>query len=81
MTMNKNFRSGYSWSLVEHVRASDQSLPHIQFASYAILNKIPAAAIAAEFGVSRATVYNWFKGVHSPRPGHIQQMLERMGRV
>lgn len=69
-------RRGYSAALARIVKEADQSRPEVQFARYCIENEVSAVRVAQAFGVTRATVYFWFKGVYKPRERHIAAMID-----
>jgi transposase len=59
---------GYSQNLVRaNKQASARSLG-VALGRVCIRRGISVIQIAEHFGVSRMTVYNWFKGVNNPRP-------------
>jgi DNA-binding XRE family transcriptional regulator len=74
-------RRGYSSSLARIVWKADQTLPEVKFARYCIENDISAIKVAQAFGVSRATVYFWFKGVYKPRERHMAAMIDVLKEV
>lgn len=53
---------GYSREVEQSVRGADQTLLGVQLGAAALDRDIPVAELARYFGVSRATIYNWFKG-------------------
>jgi len=69
-------RRGYSSALARLVWEADQQDPVVKFARYCIERDISATTVAAAFGVSRATVYFWFKGSYRPRERHVAAMLD-----
>ena len=69
---------GYSFSLVKIVEAQDASSPVVRFAKHCIAKGVPASQVAQEFGVTRAMVYYWFKGVHKPSEKHVAAMLSKL---
>ena len=74
MTMN-DYR-GYSHAMVEEVRAADPTHYGVQLGLHCIENKIPAHLMAKRIGVSRLTIYHWFKGKFKPRNEHIEKIKE-----
>ena len=76
MTTKSDARKGYSSALVRIVNQADPNLVVTKFAKYCIAKDIPATEIAENFGVSRATVYFWFKGTYAPRERHVAKMLQ-----
>jgi len=82
MTMTKvkkpDARVGYSPEIVALAKAMNPHTPVYKFAMYCIDNNIPVSNIARVFGVTRATVYNWFDGTFYPRGRHLQRMLKEL---
>jgi DNA invertase Pin-like site-specific DNA recombinase len=74
-------RRGYSHGIAKMVAKLDQSSTLAQFASYCIKHDIPVEEVAKAFKVSRATVYNWFKGAYSPRERHIAKMQSFLSKT
>lgn len=59
---------GYSQNLVRaNKQASARSLG-VALGRVCIRRGVSVTQIAEHFGVSRMTIYNWFKGVYDPRP-------------
>ena len=75
--MSKQGR-GYSQSVVAAVEAAVPALLVTQFAKLCSARRVSAIEVAQSFGVSRATVYNWFTGVFAPKPQHIEKMREAL---
>lgn len=68
--------AGYSMRVVMALQNADSELPEIQFGRFCVRNNIPVDRIAAELGVSRMTVYNWFlRGVRA-KAGAVERMQE-----
>lgn len=65
---------GYSQNLVRaNKQASARSLG-VALGRVCIRRGVSVTQIAEHFGVSRMTIYNWFKGVYDPRPDLIAQV-------
>ena len=61
---------GYSQSLVlANKNASAKSLG-VALGRVCIRTGISVSSVAENFGVSRMTIYNWFKGVSVPYPSY-----------
>jgi predicted transcriptional regulator len=58
--------AGYSLHLVRRVKAADKALLGVQLGRFCINNDIPVSDVAKRFGVTRASVYNWFAGMCNP---------------
>lgn len=67
---------GYSQSLVKvNKKASAKSLG-VALGRVCIARNISVQSAADEFGVSRMTIYNWFKG-HSEPSGVLAEQIQR----
>lgn len=72
---------GYSQSLVQANKAASARLLGVALGRHCIKQDISVTDIADKFGVSRATVYNWFKGERVPRPAvavQIQRYIKKL---
>jgi len=70
---------GYSFRLVEAIRAADPKHIGVRLGKYSIANDIPVTEIAEYFSVSRMTVYQWFTGASAPhkdKAEKIKQLLK-----
>ena len=62
---------GYSTGFIDDVNAADNTMVGVQLALACIMSNVPVMKIAKHFGVSRTTVYAWFKGESNvPRRHH-----------
>ena len=57
---------GYSYKLVQAIRAADPKLVGVRLGLTCIESNIPVSEIAEAFNVSRMTVYSWFTGASKP---------------
>lgn len=62
--------NGYSSRFARRVNSADTGKLGVQLGNLCIDRDIPAADVAEHFGVTRATVYNWFKGETNVPPSH-----------
>jgi DNA invertase Pin-like site-specific DNA recombinase len=74
-------RRGYTHAMAQLVASMDQTSTVAQFASYCISHEVPVEEVAKAFKVTRATVYNWFKGVYSPRERQLAKMQSILSRA
>lgn len=58
---------GYSLRLIQLNREADDSNLGVRLGRTCIKHGVSVKEVAAKFGVSRQTVYNWFCGVHTPQ--------------
>ena len=74
---------GYSQSLVQaNKQASSKSLG-VALGRLCIKQGVSVNDVSGYFGVSRMTIYNWFKGVCTPHPlmhGHIQSYIKILSK-
>lgn len=59
---------GYSQNLVAANKQADSKSLGVALGRVCVARGIPVSVVAEAFGVSRMTVYNWFKGVTHPHP-------------
>jgi len=59
---------GYSLRLVEQNRKADGRELGVRLGRVCIEHNVPVAVVAQRFGVTRQTVYNWFRGSSTPNP-------------
>ena len=67
---------GYSRSLVYANKTASIKSLGVALGRVCIRANIGVSSIAEEFGVSRMTVYNWFKGERVPHANHHSQIRE-----
>lgn len=58
---------GYSIRIAEGIKEADVNLLGVQLGRACLARDIPVATVAAELGVTRQTVYQWFLGLSEPR--------------
>jgi transcriptional regulator with XRE-family HTH domain len=57
---------GYSLRLRDTNKRASSKLLGVRLGRVCIKEDVPAAVVAQRLGVSRQTVYNWFRGVSNP---------------
>jgi len=62
---------GYDSLFIRKVEEADQKPVVLQLADVCIEKNIPVTEVAALFGVTRATVYNWMTGLTTPNPRYL----------
>jgi hypothetical protein len=66
---------GYDTLFVQRVKTATFTTPRLKAFTRACLRKHPPITqLAAWFGVSRGTVYNWMTGRTVPHPRHLAEM-------
>jgi transcriptional regulator with XRE-family HTH domain len=66
---------GYSQGLVLANKKASVKLPGVALGRACIKSGISVNVVAEYFGVSRMTIYNWFKGDSSPLPSILPKVL------
>ena len=59
---------GYSLRLRDMNRKAPSTMLGVRLGRACIKHGIPATTVADRMGVSRQTVYNWFRGTSTPGP-------------
>ena len=59
---------GYSLRLRDLNRRASVKMLGVRLGRACIKHDVPASIVADRMGVSRQTVYNWFRGVANPGP-------------
>lgn len=73
---------GYSLRLRDLNRKAPGRLLGVKLGRACIKHDVPATVVAERMGVSRQTVYNWFRGASSPGPTLtrvVEQFIESLG--
>ncbi len=68
--------NGYSSRFVKIVNSADTNKLGVQLGNLCIEHDIPAQDVAEHFGVTRATIYNWFKGLTKVPPAYQDKVAE-----
>ena len=74
MTITK-MAIGYSQQLISDNKAADKRKIGVLLGRVCIKHKVSVADVAAYFGVSRQTVYNWFRGTEVRY--HYRELMSR----
>ena len=72
---------GYSISMAEGIKAADQKLIGVQLGRVCINKDIPVSDVASFFGVSRMTVYSWFRGKSIVSGKHAEKMKKLVDKL
>lgn len=67
---------GYSSRIVKANLNADTTSPGVVLGRYCILKEIPVSDVSEFFGVSRMTIYKWFKGLEIPRKKQGERIAE-----
>ena len=57
---------GYSLRLIEHNQKADARKLGVRLGRLCIEHGVPVAVVAERCGVTRQTVYTWFRGIGDP---------------
>lgn len=71
---------GYSSRIVRANKEADSTSPGVKLGRLCIANEIPVADVAEFFGVSRMTIYKWFKGLEIPRKKQVEKIEDAISR-
>lgn len=77
--MTKDYR-GYSARTVQANKTASTTHPGVKLGRLCIAQEIPVSDVAEFFGVTRMTIYKWFKGVEQPRKQHIEKIEETIAK-
>lgn len=72
---------GYSTVLVARVQTMDKRLATVRLALACFKHNLPVMSVAKTIGVSRATIYSWFKGEAFPRKGYVEKIEGLLSRL
>jgi predicted DNA-binding protein YlxM (UPF0122 family) len=68
--------NGYASRFIKTVNSADTNKLGVQLGNLCIENDIPAQDVADHFKVTRATIYNWFKGVTNVPPTYQEEVAK-----
>jgi transcriptional regulator with XRE-family HTH domain len=72
---------GYTGKFTRIVNDADQTKIGVQLAKICIQNNIPATDVAEFMGVTKMTVYHWFKGktnVLGPYKEKVEKLIQKL---
>jgi hypothetical protein len=72
---------GYSVITINEIRSANSQLLGVQLGLVCLRNDIPVTDVAEFFGVSRMTVYNWFKGKVIASGKHAERMTKLIEKL
>jgi hypothetical protein len=73
--------SGYSTLTVREIKEANASLLGVKLGLVCITRDIPVKDVAEFFGVSRVTVYGWFKGKTIVSGKHSEKMQKLITKL
>ena len=74
-----NDSRGYSYSFVKEVQAANPEHIGVRLGLHCIEHNISVGVVAEKFGVSRHTIYSWFRGKFAPRAKQVAKIEEILG--
>lgn len=72
---------GYSSRIVRANKVASIKHPGVMLGRLCIEREIPVSEVAGYFGVSRMTIYKWFKGLELPRQTQIDKIKEVLAKI
>jgi transposase-like protein len=72
---------GYSRRLVDEVQRADSSKIGVRLGVVCLKSDVPVSRVARLLGVSRVTVYSWFRGkTNTPERlwGKVQKLIDKL---
>jgi transcriptional regulator with XRE-family HTH domain len=72
---------GYSFRIVKANKEADATSPGVMLGRLCITQEIPVASVAEFFGVSRMTIYKWFRGQEKPRKKQLEKIEDVLKRL
>lgn len=72
---------GYSTLLLRDIRCANPHMLGVQLAKLCVDKNIPVSDVAEFFGVSRVSVYAWFRGqveVSDKHAAKVQELLDKL---
>jgi DNA-binding transcriptional regulator YiaG len=72
---------GYSVITINEIRSANSQLLGVQLGLVCLKNDLPVTDVAEFFGVSRMTVYNWFKGRVVVSGKHAERMTKLIEKL
>ena len=67
--------------MAEGIKAADQKLIGVQLGRVCLNKDIPVSDVASFFGVSRMTVYSWFRGKSTVSGKHAEKMKKLVDKL
>jgi len=72
---------GYSLLMADEIKSADSQLLGVQLGRVCINRDIPVSDVASFFGVSRMTVYSWFRGKSIVSGKHAEKMKKLVDKL
>jgi predicted transcriptional regulator len=72
---------GYSLLMADEIKSADPQLLGVQLGRVCLNKDIPVSDVASFFGVSRMTVYSWFRGKSTVSGKHAEKMKKLVDKL
>jgi hypothetical protein len=72
---------GYSLLMADEIKSADSQLLGVQLGRVCLNKDIPVSDVASFFGVSRMTVYSWFRGKTIVSGKHAEKMTKLVDKL
>jgi hypothetical protein len=72
---------GYSLLMADEIKSANQQLLGVQLGRVCLNKDIPVSDVASFFGVSRMTVYSWFRGKSIVSGKHAEKMQKLVDKL
>ena len=72
---------GYSLLMADEIKSANQQLLGVQLGRVCLNKDIPVSDVASFFGVSRMTVYSWFRGKSTVSGKHAEKMKKLVDKL
>lgn len=72
---------GYSLLMADEIKSADSQLLGVQLGRVCLNKDIPVSDVASFFGVSRMTVYSWFRGKSTVSGKHAEKMKKLVDKL
>jgi hypothetical protein len=72
---------GYSLLMADEIKSADTQLLGVQLGRVCLNKDIPVSDVASFFGVSRMTVYSWFRGKSIVSGKHAEKMKKLVDKL
>ena len=72
---------GYSLLMADEIKSANSQLLGVQLGRVCLNKDIPVSDVASFFGVSRMTVYSWFRGKSTVSGKHAEKMKKLVDKV
>ena len=72
---------GYSLLMADEIKSANSQLLGVQLGRVCLNKDIPVSDVASFFGVSRMTVYSWFRGKSMVSGKHAEKMKKLVDKL